>query len=93
MASGETCLVIELKPDNSRAVSNGVAQARGYASELNAELKQKDSSVIKKLIGIKGDFEKCRQFTYRVDCYKLCPSIDENGEFREAHPDWKKDCS
>ena len=41
------------------------AQARGYVTELNNELKNKDSSVIKKLINIKSDFEKCKQFTYR----------------------------
>jgi len=93
MASGETCLVIEFKPENSRAISSGVSQARGYAAELNDELKKTESNVIKKLIGIKSDFGKCKQFVYRVDCYKLCPSVDENGEFREAHPDWKKDCS
>jgi len=93
MASGETCLVIEFKPENSRAISSGVNQARGYAAELNDELKKTESSVIKKLIGIKSDFGKCKQFVYRVDCYKLCPSVDESGEFREAHPDWKKDCS
>lgn len=93
MASGETCLVIEFKPENSRAVSAGANQARGYATELNNELKNKDSSVIKKLIGIKSDFEKCKQFAFRVDCYRLCPKIDDNGEFQEAHPDWKRDCT
>ncbi len=93
MASGETCLVIEFKPENSRAVSAGANQARGYATELNNELKNKDSSVIKKLINIKSDFEKCKQFTYRVDCYRLCPKIDENDDFQEAHPDWKRDCT
>jgi len=74
--------VIEFKPENSRAVSAGANQARGYATELNNELKNKDSSVI----------EKCKKFTYRVDCYRLCPKIDENRDFQEAHPDWKRDC-
>lgn len=92
MASGESCLIIEFKPANSRAISSGASQVRAYAAELIDELKKKDSSVIKDLIKIKQDFEKCKEFTYRVDCYKLCPSIDEDGDFREAHPDWRKDC-
>jgi hypothetical protein len=93
MASGESCLIIEFKPENSRAISAGTTQVRGYATELNDELKKTDSDIIKQLINIKSDFRQCKQFVSRVDCYKLCPSVDENGEFREAHPDWKKDCS
>jgi hypothetical protein len=31
-----------------------------------------------------------QQFTYRVDCYRLCPKIDD---FQDAHPDWKRDCT
>jgi hypothetical protein len=34
MASGETCLVIELKPSGSRAVSKGRDQVRTDAREL-----------------------------------------------------------
>jgi hypothetical protein len=49
--------------------------------------------VIKKLVNIKSDFEKCKQFTYRVDCYRLCPKIDENGDLQEAHREWKRDCT
>jgi len=29
----------------------------------------------------------------RVDCYRLCPRVDEKGAFQEAHPDWKKECT
>jgi hypothetical protein len=93
MASGDTCTIVEFKPDNSRAVSAGRSQVSDYARELNDELKKTDSDTIKKLLSIKSGFGQCKQFVSRVDCYKLCPTIDENGEFREAHPDWKKDCS
>jgi len=94
MASGETCLVIELKPDNSRSVSKGTDQARGYARELNDEMKNaKDSKVIQRLIGIDSDFGRCRQWEFRIDCYKLCPKIDEEGEFREIRADWRNNCS
>jgi hypothetical protein len=45
------------------------------------------------LIDKKGDFAKCKNFEGRVDCYKLCPDINEDNEFREIRVDWKKDCS
>ena len=94
MATGETCMVIELKPDNSRAISNGVKKAGGYAKELNDELKSPgDSAVIKRLIDIKSDFAKCKTFEAQVDCYKLCPDINDDNEFQETRADWKRDCS
>lgn len=93
MASGEICTVIELKPQNSRAVSNGIDQYRRYVRSLNEELKKPGSDVIKKLIDKKSDFAKCKSFEGRVDCYKLCPDINEDNEFREVRVDWRKDCS
>lgn len=67
MASGSSCLVIELKPDNSRAISRGNSQARGYSDELNRELKNEDSQVIKKLVAKNSDFGKCERFEEQVD--------------------------
>jgi hypothetical protein len=65
----------------------------GYAKDLNEELKNKgESSVIKKLIETKSDFAKCERFEPQVDCYKLCPEIDDNDEFREVRADWDADC-
>lgn len=91
MATGESCLIIELKPSGSKAVGSG--QARGYASELNEEVTNKDSKVIRKLIGIKADFARCKRWEYRVDCYTLCPAIEDDGAYRDARADWKRDCS
>ena len=93
MASGETCYVIEFKPDNSRAVDKGEDQAKRYASELNDELKKAESSIIKKLRDTDSDFAKCKRFVPQVDCYKLCPDVNEDGEFRDVNVSWKKDCS
>ena len=93
MATGETCTVIEFKPQNSRAVSNGVDQYRRYVRDLNEQLKKPDSDVIKRLIGKKSDFAKCKSFEGRVDCYRLCPEVNEDNEFREVRADWRKDCS
>jgi len=92
MATGETCTVIELKPNNSRAISKGRDQARRYRDSLNDELKKPSSDVIKKLIDTKSDFAKCKSFEFRVDCYKLCPDINDENEFREIRVDWNKDC-
>jgi hypothetical protein len=93
MATGETCLVIELKPDNSRAVDKGEDQAARYIRELNDELKRPDSSVIKKLIDTDSDFAKCKLFVAQVDCYKLCPDVNEDGEYREVSVSWRRSCS
>lgn len=92
MATGSTCKVIELKPDNSRAIGRGVSQARGYADELNKELKDKESAIIKKLVDKDSDFARCEVFEDQVDCYKLCPDINEQGEFREVSVSWRTDC-
>jgi len=93
MATGETCIVIELKPNNSRAIRQGLDQARRYRDELNDELRKPASETIKKLVNIRSDFGKCKKFELRVDCYKLCPDINEDNEFRSVSADWKKDCS
>lgn len=93
MATGETCTVIEFKPQNSRAISKGVDQYRRYVRDLNEQLKKPGSDVIKKLIDRKSDFAKCKSFEGRIDCYKLCPEINDEGEFREVRADWKRDCT
>jgi hypothetical protein len=93
MATGESCLVVELKPNNSRAIRSGLDQARRYRDELNDELKKPNSDIIKKLINTRSDFAKCKKFELQVDCYKLCPDINDDNEFREVRADWKRDCS
>ena len=92
-ATGETCTVIELKPNNSNAISKGNTQLRDQLRDLNEAVKNPDSSLIKDLIYKKSDFAKCKRFEGRIDCYTLCPVLGEKGEYREANPDWKKDCS
>jgi hypothetical protein len=84
-ASG--CLVIELKPDNSKGITQGKSQVRKYVAELNEKGDAFDALVKKD-----SDFAKCTRFDSRVDCYKLCPDIDEDGEFRSTSPRWREDC-
>ncbi len=94
MGSGEVdclkasgCLVIELKPDNSKAIDKGEGQARRYADELD-----KKGAAFDALVKKDGDFARCTRFDTRVDCYKLCPDIDDDGEFRSAAPRWRERC-
>jgi hypothetical protein len=93
-ATGETCTVVELKPDNSKAISDGIDQyKRRYVPELNEELKKSESDIMKKLINKDSDFAKCKRFEGRVDCYKLCPDVNEDGTIREQNASWRSDCS
>jgi Restriction endonuclease fold toxin 9 len=82
------CTVIELKPDNSRAVGKGRDQARRYADELNSK-----QDTRKKLIDKNSDFSKCEKFDFRVDCYKLCPDIDsDTNEMKSTSVSWRTGC-
>lgn len=84
--SGDECQVIELKPDNSRGISRGRDQARGYADALNNSPEE-----LQKLKNEKSAFQSCKKFVPIVMVYKLCPEIDDNGEFRSVSVNWRKD--
>lgn len=94
-ADGETCRVIELKPNNTRARDKGTQQARDSANDLNDELAKmargEGSRVMQELINKRSDFGKCKRFEPRLRCYTLCPEINEEGEFREVSARWD-DC-
>jgi hypothetical protein len=79
-------------PDNSRAIDRGKDQARQYRDDLNSELAKPDSDVMKHLKDQKSDFEKCKRFEFRIDCYKLRPDISEDNELHEVSPSWRSDC-
>ncbi len=82
------CTVVELKPDNRKAISKGDRQARGYAQELNDSADKR-----KKLAEKDSDFAKCQSFRYEVQCYKLCPDIDsETNEMKSASASWRSGC-
>lgn len=87
-ASSSSCYVIELKPRNDRAIRRGKDQVQRYREELN----RSDSADRKRLIERNGRFKDCKTFEQRVDCYKLCPDIDDNGDFRSVSVDWSTDC-
>jgi hypothetical protein len=95
-ADGDSCTVIELKPKNSRAISNGNQQVRYYQAELARELdkmlKGESSRVMENLISKRSDFAKCKRWDRAMRCYTLCPDIDAEGELRESSVRWE-DCS
>lgn len=86
-ANGAVCTVIELKPDNRNAVRKGGLQAARYARELRAK-----GDAFKKLVKQNSAFAECERFDSRVDCYTLCPEIDEDGEYTAVKPTWRRVC-
>lgn len=84
-ASGSDCQVIELKPNNSRAISKGRDQVRDYVAAIN---KPGELERIKKE---SSRFSECKEFIPKMKCYTLCPEISDDGEFREISVDWR-DC-
>jgi hypothetical protein len=84
------CIVIELKPKNSRAVREGLDQVRRYTEELNTEGSKSRAA----LLG-NSEFASCKKFTTRVDCYVLVPDprSDNIAEFSTPSASWYKDCS
>jgi hypothetical protein len=81
----DECVVIELKPDNSQAASNGYSNAKDARDRLNTEdgfnaLDQKYQDA----------FASCKEkkFKARVDCYHYCPEVNDDGEFTSTSLGW-----
>jgi hypothetical protein len=80
------CAVVELKPDNSRAIDKGRSQAEGYARTLNNSADER-----KKLVDKDSDFGKCETYVWEVWCYKLCPDIDsDTNEMKSTSISWRE---
>jgi len=94
---GEVCMVIELKPKNSRAISSGKIQAQEAAVDLTNEIKKMErgegSTIMQELIHNHSDFAKCKRFDAKVNCYTLCPDINDDSEYSEGSARWETNCS
>jgi hypothetical protein len=96
MASGRAdcieavpCTVVELKPDNPRAIAAGKTQVKRYADELNTSAQARQ-----KLIAEKGEFAKCTTFNARIDCYNQCPEIDnDSNDMKYNSSGWRENCN
>jgi hypothetical protein len=84
---GDDCLIVEFKPNNSSAISKGLGQLQDYKEglESNADRRQE-------LNNKSSRFSTCKTFQTRVDCYTLCPAIDDDGNFRSTSAVWSTDC-
>lgn len=83
-AKAPECEVIEVKPNNSRSISKGRDQARGYADALN----KADSDDRLKLNNQNSAFLKCAKFVPHVHCYIYCPQIDDRGNTSSTSLGW-----
>jgi hypothetical protein len=92
LARGDTCTVVSLTADSSRAISKGRDRASRSRSTLDDELKKPASDVMKQLIDRNHEFAKCKRFEVRVDCYKLCPDIGDDNRNSEPGPSWRQGC-
>ena len=92
VARGDTCSVVEISADSSRAVGNAKSLASRFRSQLESELAKPGSDVMKRLIDTDRDFAKCKRFEASVDCFKLCPEIGDDNRFRDSGPSWRSGC-
>lgn len=85
---GNACLIVEFKPNNTRAINKGWKQLDGYQKGLlNNPSKRQD------LDKRSSSFPTCpKQFDIRVDCYTLCPEIDDDGNFKSTSTSWSTNC-
>jgi hypothetical protein len=83
-----SCTVIELKPDNDKAIGKGRKQVETYTNELNG-----DATLRAELVKRDKRFGECESFEPRVDCYLLCPSIDPGtADYQSVAVSWRKGC-
>lgn len=81
----EKCYVIELKPNNNRAVDKGKRQASEYADALNSNKGDSFSNLLKR----SSDFDSCKgKFVPKVATYVSCPEIDNEGNIRSSSYGW-----
>ena len=89
MASGsETCKVVEFATDDSQSIS----RARDRAQRFRSNLESFDGDTVKRLIDKKHDFAKCKHYEVRIDCFKACPDVSDDGEIRSHSANWREGC-
>jgi hypothetical protein len=83
-ADGTTAFVVEIKPDNSRAIAKGREQVSRYVAALN-----NDPSQLQELIKKDSRFKDVKAFVGRLMLYQLCPEITDDGDFKEVSVSWR----
>lgn len=85
MVNYDGCTVVAMTADNYHAIDKGKDRAKRAASALDAELKKSSNY-------LPYDLKKCKKVESRVDCYKLCPDIDDDARVRETSARWRERC-
>lgn len=81
----EKCWVVEVKPNNNRAVDKGRSQARDYADDLNQDRDGKFTDLVK----MNSSFSSCKgKFVPKVATYVACPEVDDEGNFKNTSYGW-----
>jgi hypothetical protein len=83
LVSSDTCTIVSLTADSSNAIGRGRDRARRAASSLES-LISKNS--------VPPALAKCKRVETRVDCFKLCPDIDDDGRLRDTSASWRERC-
>ena len=81
---GETCTALEIAFDNSSSISSARDRASHAKEAVEREIKRSSPS---------SSVAKCKRVEVRVDCFKVCPDIDDDGKYRESSPSWRERCS
>lgn len=81
------CWIIELKPDNRASINKGREQIFRYTRALKA-----GTDAHKGLVAKNKKFATCADFKTRIDCYTLCPKVDDDGEYTAVTPKWRANC-
>ena len=82
--SSDTCTVLEIAFDNSTSISRARDRASRAKDAVESELKRSSPS---------SAVAKCKKVEARVDCFKLCPEIKDDGTYSEPSPSWRERCS
>jgi Restriction endonuclease fold toxin 9 len=81
----DKCWVIELKPNNNRAVDKGKDQAEKYANSLNKD----DGGHFSDLVRKNSNFSKCSgKFEPKVSTYVACPDVNDDGTVKSLSYGW-----
>jgi hypothetical protein len=81
------CQVVELKPE-----SNSSAQSEGFDDAKKARDWLNDADNRKQFVEKYPAYAKCEKFVARVDCYRYCPEVQEDGELHLGDIEWKTGC-
>jgi hypothetical protein len=85
MNADNGCIVVEVKPNNYKAISKGRGQVNGYTDDLN----NNRSSNFTDLVNKDAKFKDCEgKFKPLIVCYTYCPEVMMDGEVKSTSYQW-----